>query len=306
MTKLEKELYQDLEKNGYLTPYMFPMIGKNYGKKGLKKIVFLAGYVFQDEYVDKLFSPYKGSWSQNDKNNEKQDFMRHAWSNQKVGTRTPQKWFEMQKSGLCEDDMIFATYSRYPSKEKYEKGLRYRKSFGEVLNIGGFDKWHVPYNSLQSLLEIAKPDELWILGPEVKDFISWDPTEKNTECWDNFEKGLNEDNCKLRIIPLRKKRYIQKKGKSYADECIEICKTLSQVLPLNATNTNNDYKIFKKLKCILENLNKTKAGLELLLEETSTKTGKNVDEILKKLDDFCCKMTRKRASNRNSPNHPAA
>lgn len=304
MTKLEKELYQDLGKNGYLTPYMFPMIGKDYGKKGLKKIVILAGYVFQDEYVDKLFSPYNDSWSQDDKNNGKQDFMRHAWSNQKFDTKTPQEWFEIQKSGLCEDDVIFATYSRYPSKEKYEKDLRYRKSFGKVLNnIGGFDKWHVPYNSLQSLLEIAQPDELWILGPEVKDFISWDPSEKSTECWEKFEKGLNEDNCKLRIISLREKRYSQKKGKSYADECSEIYNSLRPFLPISTQTDLSSYRKLAELEIILKQLDEIKTGIESLIEKPSKKVEnkKDIDEILKRLNLFCDKMTRKRYSKKEIP-----
>lgn len=311
MTKLEKELYQDLEKNGYLTPYMFPMIGKDYGKKGLKKIVILAGYVFQDEYVDKLFSPYNDSWSQDDKNNGKQDFMRHAWNCQNIDRRkngklTPQKWFENQKTGLSEDDVIFATYSRCPSKKKYNSN----KNILEVLGAPQNDlfnpqikAWCAAYNSLQSLLRVAKPDELWILGLGVKELIGSWGNSISEDSWNEFEEGLNEDNCRLCIISLRKRGPQKKLGTSYADECSEIYNSLRPFLPISTQTDLSSYRKLAELEIILKQLDEIKTGIESLIEKPSKKVEnkKDIDEILKRLNLFCDKMTRKRYSKKEIP-----
>lgn len=299
MTKLEKELYQNLQKDGYLTPYMFPMIGENYGKKGKKKIVVLTGYVFQDDYVINLFSPYENSWKKNDKNNIKSDFIQYAWSHQKIDRKTPKKWFEEQKSGLSEKDIIYATYSRCPSKEKLNSNNNFLEILGALqndLSAPCLKATLAAYNSLQCLLDVAQPDELWILGEYVKELISSQGNTAIEEEWISFKNHAESAegfNCKINLIPLRKQRNEKKEGKSYKDICGEICSMLNKSFKLDTGVGVDNYNKLVKLKKLLEDLPNITASLKNSQKQPGI-TEMEAHAVLKKLDLFRNAMTRKR------------
>lgn len=294
MKKLEKKIYQDLEKDGYLTPYMFPMIGKDYGKTGQKKILVLMGYVYEDKYVSELFSPYMDSWEKKDKNNKKSDFIRHAWVNQKIDTKlTPQKWFEKNNSGLTERDVIIASFSRCPSKKKYQSNqkniLQVLGALQNDLRAPCLKAYFAADKSLQCIMDIAQPDELWLVGLSVQELIgSWGNSVKNAY-WEDFRKDIKERfGCEIKVFSLRKTRGPKKEGQSYLDDCRDICKMLRETLPLNTKEDCENYKALCSLQDLLKKLPQILSFFSEPLKR------KNAKDVLKKFESFNNKMTRKR------------
>ena len=74
-------------------------------------------------------------------------------------------------------------------------------------------------------------------------------------------------------------------------------------LPISTQTDLSSYRKLAELEIILKQLDEIKTGIESLIEKPSKKVEnkKDIDEILKRLNLFCDKMTRKRYSRQEIP-----
>ena len=178
-----------------MVPYMFPMIGKNY-ENAERKILVVCGYISQDHFVEEKFKPVADKISHNppplltDENSIdyyrwkklfwgspdsfKDDIIRYAWEKMPIdgnpnGIRTPQSVLK----GECNvDDIIFTSYSRFPSKEKFRHGKN--DLYVQLPNCprAGCQLGRSPAeNFLIDLIECVKPDEIWVLGQYTENLV---------------------------------------------------------------------------------------------------------------------------------------
>lgn len=178
-----------------MVPYMFPMIGKNY-ENAKRKILVVCGYIFQDKFVKEKFKPVADKIAQKphplltDENSIdyyrlekifwgspdsfKDDIIRYAWEKMPIdgnpnGIRTPQSVLK----GECNvDDIIFTSYSRFPSNAKFRHGENDLQVQLPNCPYAGivFGK-ELAKNFLIDLIECAKPDEVWVLGQYTENLV---------------------------------------------------------------------------------------------------------------------------------------
>ena len=167
--KFVKKMQDYLKGDEGMTPYMFPMIGKNY-EKANKKVLVVYGYILQDNFIEKLLKTIDKNVSQ-EEICVKDDIIRHAWENMIIDgshKRTPQNVLkkECEKYGYNIDDIIFTSYSRYPSKEKYVW-----VDNDHNVPVHRFPEWIAAINFLINLVNCTEPDEVWFLGPDTERIV---------------------------------------------------------------------------------------------------------------------------------------
>ena len=169
--KFVKRMQECLKGVDGMTPYMFPMIGKNY-ENATPKIIVVVDYIRKNSSMEEKLKAIDKNVSHEDLC-IKDDIIRDAWENMRLNNKKIPKILE----GECNlDDIIFTSFSRYSSKaKKFEHGIN------EYSIQGGFYAAHKQLEDgrlhrisdifIQALIEYSNPDKVLFLGKSTERLV---------------------------------------------------------------------------------------------------------------------------------------